>query len=458
LPSGNPVLLATGNKVEVETDFSSSGEMPLTLTRSYNLHWHARGLFGGKWISSFDYRLTFGGTQAYDDCYPRPGGGVCGLGTSSTIKAWRPDGRTITYTKNVYDGVFYEDKASPISRIVTSPSGEMVLYSEDGTVETYSSAGYIISVKNEQGVGWHYSYVNGTYPHRVTHTSGRFVEFTWNGQRLVAVRDPAGNYFGYGYTDDQASTSGYHRLAATVYPGNAQTTTYHYQSFFQLIGKSINGERYSTFTYGDHGYPISSEHNGQDRYAYEYIFGSSPNERSVVETNPLGKRTTYEFRDGKLLTVTGHASALCPWSGKGNSYDANGHPDLEGFGSQTPDNGVCVGSFSQSATIRNGTGAQSNRLRVHPRPSIGVGVDRQLVASRRARPSADDRLQLHDSFQWDASDGHRGWPCQRKRGRRYKHLQRGGRPHLGEQWHWSCDELQPSHRARHPSTDRRGQR
>src|SRR5690606_248606 len=69
---GNPIYPSTGNKVETELDFSSSGEAGLFLSRTYNHYWQGVGLFGRFWISNFDYKLTFG-TTAINACYPRQG-------------------------------------------------------------------------------------------------------------------------------------------------------------------------------------------------------------------------------------------------------------------------------------------------------------------------------------------------------------------------------------------------
>ena len=44
--SGNPVTLTTGNKIETVIDVESAGEMPLTLTRTYNRNWTNRCMFG----------------------------------------------------------------------------------------------------------------------------------------------------------------------------------------------------------------------------------------------------------------------------------------------------------------------------------------------------------------------------------------------------------------------------
>lgn len=328
LLSGNPVILATGNKVEFEQDFSAAGEMGLTLARTYNHFWQGAGLFGKHWVSSFDYKLTFG-TTALNSCYARPGGGACGIGTNTTIYAWRPDGSTVKYVK-ASDGVFYQDVPSPISKIVKQTNGSFILYGKDGDAEGYSSAGYVSTVKNESGIGWTFSYVNGTYPTRVTHTSGRYVEFTWNSNQLVAARDPAGNFYGYSYHANQFG-SGLHRLAAASLPGAPTTAVaYHYEigDSTALTGKSYNGNRYSKFTYNASGLAASTEHNGLEKYTFAYTSGTG-GLLTVLETNPLGKQATYVFKNGKQQSITGHPSTYCPTSSYALiEYDTSGNAVL----------------------------------------------------------------------------------------------------------------------------------
>lgn len=255
---GNPIVIATGNKIEPERDFGSGGEIPLSLSRSYNHYWAGVGLFGKHWLSNHDFRLTFG-THQVDACYPRPGGGACGIGAHNTIYAWRPDGRTIAFIRNAGDGIYYEDKPSPVARIVPMVDGSFDPHSEEGSREHYSAHGYVQSIRNRAGIGWQYSY-SGTYPVRATHTSGRYIDFVWTSGQLTAVRDPAGQYYGYAYHANQLG-SGLHRLAASSRPGiPASTTTYHYEVAFAgaLTGKSINGQRYSTFQYDPEGRAIRS--------------------------------------------------------------------------------------------------------------------------------------------------------------------------------------------------------
>jgi RHS repeat-associated protein len=327
--SGNPVVLSTGNKVEPETDFVSAGEAGLFLTRTYNRVWAGVGIFGKHWQSNFDYKLTFG-TSVVNACYPRPGGGACGIGTNTVIWAHRPDGRRIKFNKNATDGVFYEEKASPVAKIVKQADNSFVMYEENGQVERYSSAGYVSEVKSETGIGWTFLY-SGTYPVKVTHTSGRYVDFVWTNGQLTSVRDPAGNYFGYAYLTNRFGT-GLHLLSATARPGAPGTTiAYHYEKADQLgalTGKSFGGVRYSWFDYTPNGKVISTEHgNGRDRYTFSYA-ASGEGEKFTTEVNPLGKQTVYSFRNGTPVIVQGSPSAHCVGTYREYNLDTNGNNDL----------------------------------------------------------------------------------------------------------------------------------
>lgn len=368
--AGNPIVFSTGNKVEFETDFTSAGEMGLFLSRTYNHYWSGIGLFGQHWLSNFDYSLTSSGV----------GGGATNLWLQ------RPDGRRIKFNRTAA-GRWEEDKAQAIA-YVTLLGATYTHYSEDGLVETYSSSGYVTRLANRQGVAWDFTYSNN-YLQRVTHSSGRYVQFTWAGGQLTRVTDPAGNAYSFSYTAN-ALGAGRHRLASATSPGAPVTTVqYHYEdSRFPggLTGKSYNNVRYSRFTYDAGGRATSSEHaGGVDRYSFTYELNPAPPPptprppppppvggvcdprtgvctvprggagplmpmslatheavasiatpgtiRRVVQTNPLGKKTTYEFEGGKLIATIGHASANCPAADKLIVYDSNGYPSItEDFG------------------------------------------------------------------------------------------------------------------------------
>ncbi|KRE91343.1 hypothetical protein ASG87_18565 [Frateuria sp. Soil773] len=354
-------------------DFVSRGAMPLALTRTYNYFWNGIGLFGRRWLSDYDFKLLLTTDDPSSPCYTRPGNTTCDP-SGKPIWAQRPDGRRIkfNYATSPAPG-WYEDKPSPIAKILKSGSN-YVLYSEDHTVETYDASGFPVTVKNRQNIGWTFQYGTGHYLSRVTHSSGRHVDFTWSNGLLTQVTDPAGNAYQYSYKtlsvtasnslragqvsaanvdarlmmlppidpgrDDppptppsSTNTSMVALLTDAVQPGSAPThTTYLYEdSRYQtaLTGKTINGVRYSWFTYDDHGRVTETKHaNGVERYQFAYELDAGGNVHKTTITNPLTKVTTYTFdADGNQVMVEGVQSTNCPSTIKASHYDANGYLD-----------------------------------------------------------------------------------------------------------------------------------
>ena len=124
----------------------------------------------------------------------------------------------------------------------------------------------------------------------------------------------------YGYQRKAAQVQ---LLSTATLPGTPATVIgYHYeQPGTGLTGKSVNGERFANFTYDSYSRATSSMHaNGAEKYTFSYSFPGAGQLKSVV-TNPLGKKTTYLFRNGKLLSATGHPSAHCPGTYREITYD-----------------------------------------------------------------------------------------------------------------------------------------
>lgn len=308
--TGNPIIPSTGNKIEPETDFVSSGEIPLFLMRTYNRYWTEKGLFGPYWLSNFDLKLRISADK-------------------KQITALRSDGRKIVYHGDAING-WYEDKPSPVARIAASGNG-YVLFGEDNGTEAYDAAGKIVNLKNAQGIGIQFFY-SGDRLILAQHTSGRKVTFGWTGDLLTSVTDPAGNKFVYGYVPSPLNPA-VKFLGSATQPGTPSTAiTYHYELASKpgaLTGKSYNGVRYSTFAYDSQGRAISSEHSGgADKNTFAYTAGND-GLLTVLHTNPLGKKTTLVFQGGKLQSETGHPSTYCLGSQyREVTYDANGYENL----------------------------------------------------------------------------------------------------------------------------------
>lgn len=304
--AGDPIDYSNGNLLEYEYDFTSNGEMPLYLQRSYASQGNNYGIFGRNWTSNFDLSLVKSGDGAL-------------------VTLIRSDRTQIQF--NIGSQPAPGWYAGSNARVLGDGAGGYVYYAADNSVETYNATGQITSQKNSRGIGIVFAYAAGKLV-TVTHSSGRMVQLTWTGDVVTAVTDPAGNIYRYGYT---AFPPNRQSLTSVVLPGAAPTTqgyTYSIDGLL-LMARSVNGVQVASYTYGISSRATSSQRaDGLDRYTFAYTYRNGGSLTSEV-TNPLGKKTTYQFQNGKLQSVTGHASTYCPAGGyREISYDAHGNRDV----------------------------------------------------------------------------------------------------------------------------------
>lgn len=144
--AGNPVMIASGNKVEIETDMVMPGPYPLILQRIYNRNSIVTGLFGERWSTPFDRRAALGG-------YLNPT-------TPGTIMLFRSDGSMLRFN---YDAAsdswpFKAETNLPasqlqrITRVAVNPL-RFRFVDGSGNVEIYASGGSMLSTVDVNGVG-----------------------------------------------------------------------------------------------------------------------------------------------------------------------------------------------------------------------------------------------------------------------------------------------------------------
>lgn len=334
--AGNPVVLATGNKIEVEVDFKPSGSNELGLIRTYNHYWDGMGVFGQKWITNFDYKISYL-DYSPGACQVEWGVYVCDPTKANTIIAYRPDGRRLKYVRTSASTFSFEGAGSN-TYMQMDASGAITYHAEKGAIETYSApsfgAALITSRHNQSGDSWLYESFAGMFLNRVTHSSGRYVEFTRDASmKVTAVRDPAGNVHQYSHVllPDQTSLLKSHSQAAA-----GLAVTYHYENASYptaLTGKSFNNIRYSTFTYNSTGRVASTEHAGSvEKHLFTY--GEAYDEEGQVErqttvTNPYGKKEIHVFSGGRPSYIQGLVSTYCSATARSYTYDAAGFKDIE---------------------------------------------------------------------------------------------------------------------------------
>ncbi len=226
----------------------------------------------------------------------------------------RENGQTFTY--NLISGVWQAD-ADVVYRLeeITSSStrtGWKIITPND-TIETYNSAGDLLTITDRKGITQTLTYscktVSASCPSvtptaiapfnnlliRVEDSYNRRLSFTYNtAGRISTITDNAGSVIRYGYdSDNNLTTVTYPDETPTISTDNP-TKTYLYNESANTAGVSQihaltgiideNHVRYATYQYNAQGKAISTEHaNSTNKFSLTYN-----NDGSTTITDPLG--------------------------------------------------------------------------------------------------------------------------------------------------------------------------
>jgi len=323
----NPVDIASGKKFDFSTDFSSLVDDGLELKRVYNQSWAGLGLLGYGWISNFDIKLSFNDPWGWieDSCYPIPTGMRCAQVMSgvniASLFAHRENGNVVRFDYDGNTSTWRGSTEDPLAYITRLANGNFKLNWPEGGYEIYRPDGFVIQRMRPDGVGLTYTYDNAPRLTRVTHTSGRYVQFVYgstlpnSGAQLTQIIDPIGNIYTFKYPGAYGSS-----LNEVIYPDGKGNLLYHYEGGFS--GISINGSRWTRYAYDTAGHVIESKKdNGADLTQYAYF--TDRTER----TNALGKKTSYKIQNGKVVEISGAASANCAATFSMKTVDSLGRID-----------------------------------------------------------------------------------------------------------------------------------
>ncbi|MFT7722454.1 MAG: RHS repeat-associated core domain-containing protein [Roseateles sp.] len=327
--SSNPVIIATGEKVQDEVDFKDFAGAGLSMTRTYRSSGTFSGaLFGSRWSSALEpARLTvirgpcpphlppncaqpmFSATFALPDGTQKTYGvallTTLPSGTSSAGTTWGSVVSSGGYYNVLIDNVNYRFVATG-----ASPSGSQI------------NTKLVDVLQNGQAL-YTYNYDTSGQLASVVHKSGRAVQFGWAGGRVASVTDPNGGVWGYAY-----NAAG---MLSQVNPpaGTSGIRNYHYESGADgtlLTGVSIDGVRATRYSYDASRRVVSSgTDNGEDVDTFSY----GTNQTTL--TNSLGQPTTYTFQTAgsfkRLTGVSRAATSTCPSAAASRFYDSNGFLD-----------------------------------------------------------------------------------------------------------------------------------
>jgi RHS repeat-associated protein len=318
----NPVVIATGEKYKDELDFAASGLHGLQLQRTYRSRGATGQLFGPNWASSLDAPFLAASTARFvtetGHSYPLtatvtfPGGG-------QYVYRVHPDHpHPYRVQDNAKMGDLYYNRTTRI----------WTLWKDQKKYNFLAGGGIATSIDRFTGerlltITW----VNAGFYKitRVTNLVGKYIDFTWTGNRVTAATDPAGNTWNYGYNANGMLTS-------VTSPGaSPDVRTYHYENADPtlLTGISINGTRYSTYAYyGDKRVSESGLTGGESRDTFTY--GAN----STTVTNEKGLSTTYSTATSvqdattkKVTSISRAAGHNCAAAAAQTVYDSNGYID-----------------------------------------------------------------------------------------------------------------------------------
>lgn len=309
---GNSINVGTGNKFQVETDFTVPGSPWLSFSRYYNSQ-PARAIgpsMGIRWRHSFDYALQ--------------------VGSGNVLSFLRPDGSVRVF--NSLAGAD-ADTQGYVDYVLDSNGGVVgyTLHDENGRTELYTKSGAISRIDFREGGFVAFNYAPGTTarPTHVTDHFGRSLAFTYdNLSRVTKVTTPSGAAYTYTYDN-------FDRLTRRTAPGS-QTRIYGYDASGanpttaqRGLLTSISDETNTIvgrYYYDTKSRAIRTEGAaGTEKYLLSYTTGATP------VTHPLGATTSMT-----VATVLGtprvvSTSTSCTGSGcvapgpTTATFDANGN-------------------------------------------------------------------------------------------------------------------------------------
>ena len=265
---GDPVVCATGDQTETQTDLSFGGLGGLSLTRTYNSQLAASqttpGMFGYGWTSSFEAHLWVDGSDGVA-AVQQPNGSMAGF--------------TIT------DGSFIPDSGVEAS-LTENEDGTYSYRLPDQATMTFDSSGNLVSQTSSTGLTTSLGYNDNGQLTSVTAPSGRQITFTYNTDGLVATAtDPTGLVISYGYDDSDDLTS--------VTPSAGPDTTgwqFGYDNLHELTSMTDPDGNTTTIAYSA-GQVVSQT----DQLDHTETWSYAPGETLV--TSPAGNVTDYLFND-----------------------------------------------------------------------------------------------------------------------------------------------------------------
>jgi RHS repeat-associated protein len=311
---GEPVVVATGDLVETQTDLSVGGRgVGLNLTRSYNSQAAAeeiKGVFGYGWTSSFSDHLVVNKTSKVTTLHQANGGTVPFTEeTGEVFKApvWTQDTLSGTegtgYTLTLADQIKYKFAGSS-GRLesVTDRDG-------NATTLTYNEAGQLTTITDPVSRTIKLKYNGEGLVESAEDPLKHVVKYTYEGGNLKSVTQPAEESLRWQFKYD-----GSHRMTEIV-DGRSGKTINEYNGSNQVTKQEDPAGHRLKFEYETFQTKITNENTGSVTDEY---YTSNDEPASITRGYGTESATTESFTYNEGGYVTGVA-------------DGDGHTTTYGY-------------------------------------------------------------------------------------------------------------------------------
>lgn len=296
---GNPVVVATGDKVQVESDPIGTLQKPLQIVRTYRTFSEPGGSLGGGWSFSFDRALS---TTPHNS--GQPPAHVYGVGDQGSYFVFSFDYVNLVYiADSPNSGTLKPVNTLYEEWIYTNPAGRIDHF------KMLNGSYKVVSSHTREGVGQYFAYDANNRLQTITDSFGRVLQVAWKNDYVVDSITSPDISVHYEYEPAAIPTGalivGTERLVKVLVKDATGTLLtekeYHYEDsrnrFFLTGITDENADRYATYSYNDSGKAVLSEHaGGASRHMFSYV-----SETSRTVADPLGTVRTYG-----LATLNGY--------------------------------------------------------------------------------------------------------------------------------------------------------
>jgi YD repeat-containing protein len=317
----NPVQVASGSKVQTETDLVASTGSLLKVTRTYRslrINGNAQSA-GFGWSFSFDREFIVDRVRV-----------IFGL---PVIWGSFGDGSAFEFSPRSGGGYVSSFDKGLVLTAVGAGDDEWLLTNLQGQVERYKKIKDVfrmVSSHSATGESATYTYDDDNRLILISDANGRSVKISWRDGVVESIEgsDGAVRYeYEQAAVPNQAEIAGMARLDAVHFLNRdgapVSSKRYHYEDQLQrylLTGITDENEvRFATYTYNGAGQAVRSEHaGGVGRYTFAY-----PTDLTRQVTDPLGTQRSFALSYGR--DTRGRITSRSQPAGAGSAAAANAH-------------------------------------------------------------------------------------------------------------------------------------